>query len=1451
MSLIGNIANKEIYNFLKTATIKNSYFADQSKSRHIKSSIASVVPDNRIPYYRHIAGEYILKEPITASVHNPTTGSVVKQTYDNTTKVLDSQGTQSIDMRNTLVYNDVDGVFDEMMYVTSLDTQEEIPFTLENLHAEYALEEGATHTKTLAAYKLPSRYYELLCERYPNQIDLIKAIVYPVRKARDVTASELYAHSINSTPIPSLTIRRIEALIEEPNFAIVEYDDSILEKDERRSLITAMEDLVRVVRTRWNVPEYTFEENYATVLWTMLWCVLPVALIAQRYANIKTPFAHTSHIWDYLISKGLESYKSYLNEDQTKFLYKNINYILNSRGQQRITNLLIDELLSDAGLNIKCNTVVLDTTKTLDTTYLKTPSSIDKQCEKCGRRSICHRNITEWQCPEYLGIEGICKAEPVILTEEFAGASHDKIISALISQYGYTEAVAEKKYKRSLLWKDSEIEDIRSQCDRDQLTDLDSGVSTLDELIQKEHASGLEPVYNDSIVEQQTNELRHIEGTVAPTKILEISKNTYNARFAMLFNKFVTETLLHFANREGAIRDKVNNLYEITLDKDLRPFTLSFGNALALLYLGTLHHEKIELFFDHCNRDEVYEEGHAYFRARRLGDDKTQKNEALTVSNGNRLVRIDTTGKIGKPIEDVLVYRWAPKLFDDHHVPVGGLMPAIDGHELVTEFINNLSYNFPIPSSARITTTFKFGKPVKQEALLGAWFNGDTGNRKSLMPRDTDKSLIINGITYAVKVAYTLSEDKGFVAGKTYYEKTATPDVYAVVTDKAYIPGKDYYEFDLDESEAKDWEWSAVKLRILGLVKHEAFFSNNGEIPIIPRYCRWFKDHMTPDNPADGYSKSLTVLYDLPFDFDSHQTTPKKVETQLRYDISRSMYYQNVEIDRYVNVDELIDMYPDTMENIAEMDQIGKYITTMFGIFEKLYSFVGKSGSIKTNLAAQAVLDAIQCTGTYSVELTKTIKNTIWPDDSMLKYPHEDGSTTTVTTYDDWLKTNRSLYDVCRRLDTSDDSDVTWETVITDITNALLTGCTSVYWTSTQSNLITEKLKELVVHLSSYKVNFVNIAAADKNGDTGPAIVYDDSEVTLTESSVIYASAIGDELCNPHCGELFVADTGYMFAYTRDRQVQSDKVYYRLDVTHDMTAQLPPIREMPLSYEEYAFNEADLTIGDNLPPLTYFESIDLYTYLNIDDTDKRIEVSRYRGKWRYRLGELVISNELVPASAFDATETSFDTFLNLSVITSEDRKQLKCKLYRKEISKNSYEWGDYIYSDKLTDLFTNHVMPTYIEASHVIATDVADSNESKLTVEIGKIDGSTIAVVYKNGVIQEPYEFDLDESGPISGGYINNYSRVHTCDCGRVGHDAFKQYNERRPYIWDPSLVQSNGAYGNFQSSYWIDPYTGEKYNMRVHPIYRYEIDTKTGKLVHEANGEEGNLCPFCKTKAI
>jgi hypothetical protein len=99
-------------------------------------------------------------------------------------------------------------------------------------------------------------------------------------------------------------------------------------------------------RVRWDVREFSYEEYYPITQWAALWATLPVVIIGQRVANLKTSSTHSSHIWEYLTSNGLGDYRSVLTRDQELFLYKNIQYIIKNRGKDGTLSILADHLLN-------------------------------------------------------------------------------------------------------------------------------------------------------------------------------------------------------------------------------------------------------------------------------------------------------------------------------------------------------------------------------------------------------------------------------------------------------------------------------------------------------------------------------------------------------------------------------------------------------------------------------------------------------------------------------------------------------------------------------------------------------------------------------------------------------------------------------------------------------------------------------------------------------------------------------------------------------------------------------------------------------------------------------------------------------------------------------------------------------------------------------------------------
>ncbi|MDY2698235.1 MAG: hypothetical protein SOV61_01630, partial [Lachnospiraceae bacterium] len=144
----------------------------------------------------------------------------------------------------------------------------------------------------------------------------------------------------------------IEEAIAAPNFALLGYDETLLEEQERESIVTCLKDFLQMVKHRWWIEEYTYEDMYAITFWAMLWQLLPLVLLGQRLKNIKTPAVHSFHVWEYLTSKGLKDYRDVLTMNQSLWLYRNINYIFKNEGKHSNLLILAKNLLGDAYVSL-------------------------------------------------------------------------------------------------------------------------------------------------------------------------------------------------------------------------------------------------------------------------------------------------------------------------------------------------------------------------------------------------------------------------------------------------------------------------------------------------------------------------------------------------------------------------------------------------------------------------------------------------------------------------------------------------------------------------------------------------------------------------------------------------------------------------------------------------------------------------------------------------------------------------------------------------------------------------------------------------------------------------------------------------------------------------------------------------------------------------------------------
>lgn len=271
MALQFGVYNSEVFNFLKTVTIKFEPFTSIIKNNLLIYHNIDV-PEDSNPYYDNLLGLF-----------KPS---------------------------------------DEPMYIFSVDTNEVVLLdkTLK-----------INHPKTASVCKVTNTEYDTLCKKYPDQIDLVKAIVYPVADIR--------------------------ILRESPPLALVGYDASLLQPTEQASIIAAIHNYLDYMYRRWWVKEYVYEEYYAIGFYATVWQYLPLIIMTQRIKNIKTSSVHPMHIWEYLISHGLGDYRDILTTKQSHWLYRNIEYLIHNRGKSHNLRVLADNLLNSLQVSLVGKTI--------------------------------------------------------------------------------------------------------------------------------------------------------------------------------------------------------------------------------------------------------------------------------------------------------------------------------------------------------------------------------------------------------------------------------------------------------------------------------------------------------------------------------------------------------------------------------------------------------------------------------------------------------------------------------------------------------------------------------------------------------------------------------------------------------------------------------------------------------------------------------------------------------------------------------------------------------------------------------------------------------------------------------------------------------------------------------------------------------------------------------------
>lgn len=504
---------REPINFLRTLTLKNSHFADLIWKNDVQPEYQDRLPTELNPYYRHAHGEYILA--------------------DDTTEI------DGVQIPNQRIYRRLD----EMIYIQSLDTQQQVPFTKETL---------AKHPKTASLYRIPNSYYTKLCESYPQYSDLIKSIVYPIQE-------EVWCPRH----------QRMETFETADNFTIFGYDEDMFQENERTSIYTAIKTTLEMVRVRWDVKEFDYEDMFPIVHQGILWHLLYLAIFGQRILNIRTSKVHEFHIWSYLNSKGVGDYRDVLTLNQALFLYRNINYLLKNKGTQKNFSILIGSLLKPMNVALYSKSIVQNVTR-------DTSSAITSDVSRTTTNVINPKMVVLDQNKLSSSFSNTCKPYPQILSNV---AGDDAIIEQAECLVDNTK---HREYGKAVDIVQRILNQYKMGDGYTRVEEVNTGtIETTSITYDKEQESYLE-YQDENLFDVSTNKQDYrfavTPHTFLDSKAHEIDRNITSTLYNQVYAKFVQESILYRAS------EKDLNFSIIVTPPDTKvPLALDADQVVALL----------------------------------------------------------------------------------------------------------------------------------------------------------------------------------------------------------------------------------------------------------------------------------------------------------------------------------------------------------------------------------------------------------------------------------------------------------------------------------------------------------------------------------------------------------------------------------------------------------------------------------------------------------------------------------------------------------------------------------------------------------------------------------------------------------------------------------------------------------------------------------------------------
>lgn len=223
-------------------------------------------------------------------------------------------------------------ITDDKMQVQSLDNGDTIEFTKANLDL---------HLATKRAYRLGSYHYTRLVEKYPHQSNLINGIINPIPPSESIPAK---------------------------NYQILRYNTDYVLWNEYQLIDRLQEHIDSMVQGSFKT-EYVYTDNLMLPLMLAnLYGSLVSAILMIRKEADGTRYVHDFYIWSRLSSLGLSTiYKKVLNNKQTMWLYRNLDYVLRKQGRRKTFDELVDIVLTERRIPISRYEAIQTTVDMLET----------------------------------------------------------------------------------------------------------------------------------------------------------------------------------------------------------------------------------------------------------------------------------------------------------------------------------------------------------------------------------------------------------------------------------------------------------------------------------------------------------------------------------------------------------------------------------------------------------------------------------------------------------------------------------------------------------------------------------------------------------------------------------------------------------------------------------------------------------------------------------------------------------------------------------------------------------------------------------------------------------------------------------------------------------------------------------------------------------------------------